>query len=91
MTHCDSCGRRLDDGIFARVPHYDTWEEFSAAVWQHPFDDFAAWRKSHAAWIAEHPPAYDWWTDGDRKVSNDDQNDVVEIEHQGTGCGAELH
>jgi hypothetical protein len=51
MTHCAACGK--PDGLYAHVPHYDTWAEFAAAVKLHRFDDFAAWQKTHAAWMQQ--------------------------------------
>jgi len=47
--NCPICGVSMGD-VFASIPHYATWPEYAAAVKLHRFDDFAAWRKSHAAW-----------------------------------------
>ena len=72
---CSVCGQKFD-AMFAAIPHYNTWPEFSSAVKQHRFDDMAAWRESHAAWY------------GQKQKGGPDE--VGNFEHASAGSGAEV-
>ncbi|CAB4184866.1 hypothetical protein UFOVP1122_40 [uncultured Caudovirales phage] len=49
---CPACGVSMSEE-FARMPHYNTREEFNAAAKHHDPNDFAAWQVSHAAWMKQ--------------------------------------
>ena len=52
LMRCPACGVSMSEE-FARMPHYNTREEFNAAAKHHDPTEFAAWQVSHAAWMKQ--------------------------------------